>query len=113
MTPVASLRPRYRNTFLDMPPALASPRILISDDQPDVLEALRLLLKPEGFHTETVTSPAGALAALQERDFDALLMDLNYTRDTTSGTEGLELLAKAQSMDPTLPIIVMTAWGSI
>jgi DNA-binding NtrC family response regulator len=96
-----------------MPPAPASPRILISDDQPDVLEALRLLLKPEGFHTETVTSPAGALTALQERDFDALLMDLNYTRDTTSGTEGLELLAKAQSMDPTLPIIVMTAWGSI
>ncbi len=96
-----------------MPLAQASPRILISDDQPDVLEALRLLLKPEGFHTETVTSPAGALAALQERDFDALLMDLNYTRDTTSGTEGLELLAKAQAADPTLPVIVMTAWGSI
>jgi DNA-binding NtrC family response regulator len=96
-----------------MPPAPASPRILISDDQTDVLEALRLLLKPEGFHTETVTSPAGALTALQERDFDALLMDLNYTRDTTSGTEGLELLAKAQAIDPTLPIIVMTAWGSI
>ena len=96
-----------------MPLAQASPRILISDDQPDVLEALRLLLKPEGFHTETVTSPAGALAALQERDFDALLMDLNYTRDTTSGTEGLELLAKAQATDPTLPVIVMTAWGSI
>ncbi|HEY7408503.1 MAG TPA: sigma-54 dependent transcriptional regulator [Gemmatimonadaceae bacterium] len=96
-----------------MPLAQASPRILISDDQPDVLEALRLLLKPEGFHTETATSPAGALAALQERDFDALLMDLNYTRDTTSGTEGLELLAKAQATDPTLPVIVMTAWGSI
>jgi DNA-binding NtrC family response regulator len=96
-----------------MVPAPPSPRILISDDQPDVLEALRLLLKPEGFLTETVTSPAGALTALQERDFDALLMDLNYTRDTTSGTEGLELLAKAQAIDPTLPIIAMTAWGSI
>jgi DNA-binding NtrC family response regulator len=96
-----------------MPPAPASPRILISDDQPDVLEALRLLLKPEGLHTETVTSPAGALTALQERDFDALLMDLNYTRDTTSGTEGLDLLAKVQTLDPTLPVIVMTAWGSI
>ena len=96
-----------------MPSPQATPRILISDDQPDVLEALRLLLKPEGLHAETVTSPAGALTALQERDFDALLMDLNYTRDTTSGTEGLELLAKAQSIDPTLPIIVMTAWGSI
>src|SRR5918999_2064972 len=92
---------------------LHAPRILISDDQPDVLEALRLLLKAEGLHTETVGSPAGALAALQERDFDALLMDLNYSRDTTSGAEGLELLAKVQSMDATLPVIVMTAWGSI
>jgi DNA-binding NtrC family response regulator len=94
------------------PPALP-PRLLIADDQPDVLEALRLLLKPEGFQTETVTSPAGALAALQERDFDALLMDLNYTRDTTSGTEGLDLLAKVQALDSTLPTVVMTAWGSI
>jgi DNA-binding NtrC family response regulator len=94
------------------PPALP-PRLLIADDQPDVLEALRLLLKPEGFQTETVTSPAGALAALQERDFDALLMDLNYTRDTTSGTEGLDLLAKVQALDSTLPAVVMTAWGSI
>ena len=110
-TPCRLPPPHPCNTFPDMPPA--PPRILISDDQPDVLEALRLLLKPEGLHTETVTSPAGALTALQERDFDVLLMDLNYTRDTTSGTEGLELLAKAQSIDPTLPIIVMTAWGSI
>jgi DNA-binding NtrC family response regulator len=94
------------------PPALP-PRLLIADDQPDVLEALRLLLKPEGFQTETVTSPAGALAALQERDFDALLMDLNYARDTTSGTEGLDLLAKVQALDSTLPAVVMTAWGSI
>jgi DNA-binding NtrC family response regulator len=101
-----------RAYLLPMPPASPA-RILISDDQPDVLEALRLLLKPEGFHTETVTSPAGALTALQERDFDALLMDLNYTRDTTSGTEGLDLLAKVQTLDPTLPVIVMTAWGSI
>jgi DNA-binding NtrC family response regulator len=92
---------------------LHAPRILISDDQPDVLEALRLLLKAEGLHTETVTSPNQALTALQERDFDALLMDLNYSRDTTSGAEGLELLAKVQGMDATLPVIVMTAWGSI
>src|SRR5688572_1557965 len=96
-----------------MPPPALPPRLLIADDQPDVLEALRLLLKPEGFQTETVTSPAGALAALQERDFDALLMDLNYTRDTTSGTEGLDLLAKVQALDSTLPTVVMTAWGSI
>ncbi len=112
-TSVVSPRPHPRHTFPGMPRAPASPRILISDDQSDVLEALRLLLKPEGFHTETVTSPAGALAALQERDFDALLMDLNYARDTTSGTEGFDLLAKVQAVDPTLPVIVMTAWGSI
>lgn len=92
---------------------MQTPRILISDDQPDVLEALRLLLKAEGLHTETVTSPNQALTAIQERDFDALLMDLNYSRDTTSGAEGLELLGKVQSMDATLPVIVMTAWGSI
>jgi DNA-binding NtrC family response regulator len=96
-------------TFESMSP----PRILIADDQPDVLEALRLLLKAEGLHTEAVTSPNQALSALQERDFDALLMDLNYSRDTTSGAEGLELLAKVQALDATLPVIVMTAWGSI
>ncbi|MGQ0713129.1 MAG: sigma-54-dependent transcriptional regulator [Gemmatimonadaceae bacterium] len=95
-----------------MPPP-AAPRILISDDQPDVLEALRLLLKAEGLHTETVRSPQQALTALQERDFDALLMDLNYSRDTTSGAEGLDLLARVQSIDATLPVIAMTAWGSI
>ena len=89
------------------------PRILISDDQQDVLEALRLLLKAEGLHTEAVTSPNQALTAVQERDFDALLMDLNYTRDTTSGAEGLDLLAKVQTVDATLPVVVMTAWGSI
>jgi DNA-binding NtrC family response regulator len=92
---------------------MSSPRILVADDQPDVLEALRLLLKGEGFQTETVSSPAGALTALQERDFDALVMDLNYARDTTSGAEGLDLLARVQALDATLPVVVMTAWGSI
>jgi DNA-binding NtrC family response regulator len=89
------------------------PRILISDDQVDVLEALRLLLKPEGYEIETVSSPELVLRALEKREYDALLMDLNYTRDTTSGQEGLELLSKVQELDPMLPVIVMTAWGSV
>jgi DNA-binding NtrC family response regulator len=88
-------------------------RILIADDQPDVLEALRLLLKGEGFEIETASSPAGVLQGVETNDFDAVLMDLNYTRDTTSGKEGFELLSKLQELDSTLPLIVMTAWGSI
>jgi FixJ family two-component response regulator len=88
-------------------------RVLVADDQADVLEAMRLLLKAEDFGVETVTSPAAVLAAVEERDFDALLMDLNYTRDTTSGREGFDLLTEVQRLDATLPIIVMTAWGSI
>jgi len=92
---------------------VSKPRILIADDQRDVLEALRLLLKPEGFEIELAQSPAGVLAALEARDFDVALLDLNYTRDTTSGKEGLDLLSRIQTMDPTLPTIVMTAWGSI
>src|SRR5215831_1906026 len=88
----------------------ASPRILIADDQMDVLEALRLLLKAEGCVIESANSPQGIMAALEARDFDAVLMDLNYTRDTTSGEEGLEIVSRIQSMDPTLPVIVMTAW---
>jgi DNA-binding NtrC family response regulator len=88
-------------------------RLLIADDQRDVLEALRLLLKPEGFVIEAVTSPSGVLDALQSREFDAVLIDLNYTRDTTSGQEGLDLLSRIQATDSTLPVIVMTAWGSV
>jgi DNA-binding NtrC family response regulator len=88
-------------------------RLLIADDQRDVLEALRLLLKPEGFVIEAVTSPSGVLDALQSREFDAVLIDLNYTRDTTSGQEGLDLLSRIQANDSTLPVIVMTAWGSV
>lgn len=88
-------------------------RILVADDQTDVLEALRLLLKAEGYQIETATSPNGLLAALEARDFDVVLMDLNYTRDTTSGQEGLELLTKIQAMDATMPVVVMTAWGSV
>jgi DNA-binding NtrC family response regulator len=89
------------------------PRVLIADDQPDVLEALRLLLKAEGFHLETASSPAGVRAAVEAREFDVALIDLNYARDTTSGEEGLNLLSRIQGIDPTLPVIVMTAWGSV
>jgi DNA-binding NtrC family response regulator len=89
------------------------PHVLVADDQRDVLEALRLLLKGEGFLVETVASPAGILAALDKHDFDLVLMDLNYTRDTTSGREGLDLLPRLRQIDSTLPVIVMTAWSTI
>lgn len=89
------------------------PRILIADDQNDVLEALRLLFKSVPYDAETARSPAGIVEALKVRDFDALLMDLNYARDTTSGREGLDLLHHIQAIDRTLPVIVMTAWASI
>jgi len=88
-------------------------RILVADDQKDVLEALRLLLKAEGMEVVTATSPATILAALDAGDFEAALMDLNYTRDTTSGREGFDLLTRIQALDATLPVIVMTAWGSV
>jgi DNA-binding NtrC family response regulator len=89
------------------------PRILIADDQREVREALRLMLKAEGFETETAGSPAEILQAVTTRDFDAVLMDLNYTRDTTSGREGLDLLARLRSLDDALPVVVMTAWASV
>jgi DNA-binding NtrC family response regulator len=88
-------------------------RVLIADDQRDVLEALKLLLKAEGFSIHTASSPAGVLDSLQSREFDAVLMDLNYARDTTSGQEGLDLLSRIQAIDRTLPVIVMTAWGTV
>jgi sigma-B regulation protein RsbU (phosphoserine phosphatase) len=91
----------------------SAPRTLIADDQPDVLEALRLLLKNEGFQIESVNSPAAVLEKLKSGQFDLLLMDLNYTRDTTSGQEGLDLLARIQDIDSTLPVVAMTAWGSV
>jgi len=88
-------------------------RILIADDQADVLEALRLLLKGEGYQIEAAASPRAAVAALEARDFDVVLMDLNYTRDTTSGQEGLSLLSRLQQLDSPMPVIVMTAWGTV
>ena len=88
-------------------------RLLVADDDGDVLHALRLLLRGEGFEVETATSPAGVLSAVESSDFDAALLDLNYARDTTSGREGMELVARLRVLDPTLPVIVMTAWGSV
>jgi phosphoserine phosphatase RsbU/P len=91
----------------------AQPRILIADDQADVLEALRLLLKGHGYLTESVASPSALLEALSRREYDLLLMDLNYARDTTSGREGLDLLAKLQMVDDAPPIVVMTGWATV
>ena len=89
------------------------PRILIADDQADVLEALRLLLKGEGYRISTASSPAGVLRAVADDDIDVGLMDLNYTRDTTSGGEGFDLLSRLRAEDDSLPVVVMTAWGSV
>ena len=90
-----------------------APRILIADDQRDVLVALRMLLADEGYALETATSPSEVMVALEARPFDAILMDLNYTRDTTSGREGLTLLQWLRATDDTLPVLVMTAWSSV
>ncbi len=89
------------------------PRLLVADDQADVVEALRLLLKGESYDVEVARSPNEVLVAVQARDFDALVMDLNYARDTTSGREGLDLLQRIPAVDSTLPVVVMTAWASI
>ena len=96
-----------------MPISSGVPSILIADDQPDVLQALRLLLKGEGFAVETTNSPGGVLACLERSDYDVLLMDLNYTRDTTSGMEGFDLLSRIRLLDASLPVVVMTAYGSV
>src|SRR6184192_2359925 len=90
-----------------------APRVLIADDQPDVREALRLLFKGEGYRTEAVSNPQAVLTAIESQDFDISLIDLNYARDTTSGREGLDLLSQMQAVDSTLPVVVMTAWGSV
>ena len=95
-----------------MPPAVPA-RVLIADDQRDVLEALRLLLKSEGHQIDAVESPGAVLSAVERREYDAVLIDLNYARDTTSGQEGLDLLGNLRAADDSLPVIVMTAWGSV
>ncbi len=88
-------------------------KILIADDQADVIAAMRLLLKRERFQIETASSPAGVLKAIDSQELDVVLIDLNYARDTTSGSEGLDLLTRIQEIDPSLPVVVMTAWGSV
>jgi sigma-B regulation protein RsbU (phosphoserine phosphatase) len=92
---------------------IPTPRTLIADDHPDVLAALRMLLRNEGWQTEAATSPAEALEAIRSRDFDLVLVDLNYARDTTSGQEGLDLIARIRALDSALPVVAMTAWANI
>ncbi|HEX7181828.1 MAG TPA: sigma-54 dependent transcriptional regulator [Thermoanaerobaculia bacterium] len=94
-------------------PTDRKPRALIADDQREVREALRLLLKAEGYETEAAASPAEVIQTVTSRDLDVVLMDLNYTRDTTSGQEGLTLLARLRALDDTLPVVVMTAWATV
>ena len=89
------------------------PRTLIADDEPDILTALRLLLKSDGYEPETVSSPAAVLEAIERAQFDVVLMDLNYARDTTSGREGIDLISRIHALDPSLPIVVMTAWATV
>jgi len=90
-----------------------SPKVLVADDQPDVLKALCLLLKPEGYQVETGSSAAGVIETVRDHDLDAVLIDMNFVRGSTSGQEGLDLLSRIQQLDSTLPVVVMTAWGSV
>jgi phosphoserine phosphatase RsbU/P len=92
---------------------VVSRRVLIADDQPDVVAALRLLLRSAGLETDAACSVQEVRDRLGAKEYDLLLMDLNYARDTTSGREGLELLSEVHERDRLLPIIVMTGWGSI
>jgi len=107
------LAERIGKDALSTEQAESSCRLLIADDQPHILEALRLLLKPEGYQLEMVRTPALVLDALAHESFDGVLIDLNYTRDTTSGQEGLDLVARVKEIDAQLPVVVMTAWGNI
>ena len=101
------------STITTSPTAKGGLRVLVSDDHPDILEALRLLLKGAGYMAETVDSPQALLRAIDAHPFDLILMDLNYTRDTTSGQEGLDLLDKLRARPDCAPVIVMTAWGNV
>ncbi|HSE30599.1 MAG TPA: SpoIIE family protein phosphatase [Pyrinomonadaceae bacterium] len=91
----------------------AVPRTLIADDDPDIIAALQLLLKSEGYEPKSASSPAAVLEAIERSQFDVVLIDLNYARDTTSGREGLDLISRIHALDPLLPIVVMTAWGTV
>ena len=93
--------------------ASQAPCLLVADDQPHILDAIELLVRPEGYHVDRARSPQMVLDALRGGSYDALLIDLNYTRDTTSGKEGLDLLAQVTALDAQLPVIVMTAWANV
>ena len=101
------------NSQVLSPPVPPMPRALIADDQPDVLTALRILLRNAGYQIKAATSPAEVLDAIRDGYFDLVLMDLNYARDTTSGQEGLDLITNIRTIDSALPIVVLTAWGSV
>ena len=88
-------------------------RVLVADDQADVLHAIALLLKLEGFESQTVMHPAAVIEALNAGEFDLLITDLNYTLDTTSGSEGLDLITSIRKINPSVPVLVITAWGTI
>src|SRR5438094_3819543 len=105
-----SAKPREISIPAVLARALHPPRILAADDQQHILEAIELLLKPQGYKVDSVRSPELAREALGTEQYDAVLIDLNYTRDTTSGREGLDLLSEIVAQDSTLPVIVMTAW---
>ena len=95
------------------PNQTAAPQVLIADDQPAVLDALRLLLKEEGWRVVTASRTVEILKAVESHALDAIVMDLNYARDTTSGKEGLDVLGRVRALDATLPIVVMSAYGSV
>src|SRR5260370_23929607 len=110
--PSSAKPPELKNTAVRSE-ATHPPRILAVDDQQDILEAIELLLKPQSYKVDAVRSPELARAVLADTTYDAALIDLNYTRDTTSGREGLELLSEIVALDSTLPVIVMTSWGNV
>src|SRR5258707_15295982 len=90
-----------------------APRILAADDQQHILDAIEFLLRPQNYIVDTARSPALVREALLTNTYDALLIDLNYTRDTTSGREGLDLLSEIVALDSSIPVVVMTAWGNV
>jgi DNA-binding NtrC family response regulator len=91
----------------------SSGRVVVADDQANILDAIRLLLGGEGYEVTTAASPTELIQKVEQSDFDVAIIDLNYTRDTTSGQEGFELLERMAAIDPTLPVLVMTGWGSV
>ena len=104
------------HTTSTLPPPIhppQPPRTLIADDDADILTALRLLLTNDGYELETASSPAALLAAIERSQFDVVLMDLNYARDTTSGREGIDLISRIHALDPVLPIVAMTGWATV